>query len=70
MITAWVFFLDTTGKSLEERYKFEERNGSAGYDSIKPEDWGLVSGKHLVLGVFQKASFIQMWLRGHPLKDH
>lgn len=63
MISAWVLFVDITSSS----YKFEQREGSS-YESVDPAAWALDPQRHIIVAVFQKASFLSVWLKGTKVK--
>ena len=63
MIDAWVLYYDFEA----DRFRFESRTGNAGFDSTKPEDWGLSPTTKNIL-VQQRAQFISAWLEGDLLK--
>jgi len=63
VISAWVLYLDIHGD-----FHFEQCEGTD-FTSTNPTDWGLVKANEIIL-VFQRASFIQAWIEGKPLKEY
>lgn len=64
MITAWVLYRELSSGTT----RFEELSGTS-YTSTNPEDWGL-SNLCIILLTLQKASFIQGWVEGTPVRIH
>lgn len=60
MIRAWILYYNGN------MYLFEERDGTD-HASTDPEDWGLPPDYDILL-VLQKASFMQAWLDGDPVR--
>lgn len=61
MIRAWVLY-----ETPEGELKFEERDGEA-YDATSPSAWGLEAGHHIWM-TFQKATFLEAFLEGTPIR--
>lgn len=63
MIRAWVLYLDEL-----EKLKFKELDGES-FESTDPKKWGLDEKCDIILA-FHKASFLQAWLEGSPIREY
>jgi len=58
-IIAWVLYWDVSSST----YKFEEHQGTEGFDSTDPADWGLDSRAEIIL-VMKDPQYVAAWING------